>query len=818
MLENFFDIFKQLPPEYQERLKYEIEVITNNGIKDFTPYFLTLYDVIQFCKKNNIIVGPGRGSGPASLLNYLLGLTSLDPVKLKLPFSRFLSKARLKKSIPDLDIDFPSAKRELINSYIFDKYGDRAALVSAFALQKLKNSLLDSWRIHVLQPGKFEIEKAKETKNSALIFKIEQELDKKTEHFNSVRKSLGMCPAGISDLDWLDGYEQDEERVPGLLESHEEFIRFCDMYPEVYKTAREILGIPRNLSVHAAGVVIADRPLYEICPVMKVDGRNVIAYDKKTISKIGLVKNDNLGLKTLDWIQDCIELVNDKDLIENIWDLKEDAEVYKHFLDGHCRTLFQCDTLGGARYTKKLQPNNKADLFAAVALNRPGALDAKVTLVGGEEVSAADAYTMVKNHGRQVNLVHQDLNDILKETNGVITYQEQVMKSIQDLLGFTEEESDSIRSAISDKNPKGFESIRERLPRLKDRGWTDSQCADFFQQLEAFSRYSFNQAHSASYGTITYVTAYLKHHYPLQWWCAVLSSISADEIMEKMWPEVNTLIEVPDVSRSKEKFTVHDGKLIPPLKLISNVGPKSIEDIASKAPFASFEDFVTRIEGRVTNKRTVTHLILSGALDSLLQGLSMKEKLTKYLELKAKKEGKKKLDEIEIDLNTLTPLKEYLVAKQIFPVKNIKLSKVIKQTPGLKLPFIEQHVFFNGKEELAKTLRGDAPLVDGAKFMSITSEIKNYHENSIDVCIFGYVVATRKFSYFSKKLKKEKEALEVTLDLDNNMVKIVCWPRSADFAPMISKYIKDQSVYLFKMRINKDESFQYSILGVEEII
>lgn len=818
MLEKFFEIYKDLPEPYQERLKFEVDVITNNGLKDFTPYFITLYDIIQFCKQNNILVGPGRGSGPASLVNYLLGLTSLDPIKYNLPFSRFLSKARLKKSIPDLDCDFPKSKREQINNYIFEKYGDRAALVSAFSTQKLKNSLLDSWRIHIIQPTKFQIEQAKNNKNPALAFKLEQELDKKTEYFNSVRKSLGMCPAGITDIEWLNGYEKDEEKVAGLLESHEEFIKFCADYPEVFKTAKEILGIPRNLSVHAAGVVIADRPLHEFCPVMKVDNKNIIAYDKKTVAKIGLVKNDVLGLNTLDMIQGCVDLINDKELKENVWDLKEDAEVFKLFLDGHCRTLFQCDTIGAARYTGKLRPKNRAELSAAVALNRPGALDAKVSLTSGEEVSAAAAFILSKNEGKSVELVHEDLRPFVQNTNLIYIYQEQIMKTIQDLLGFTEEESDSIRSAISDKNPTGFDVVKERILKLKEKGWTDKQCNEFLQQLQAFGRYGFNQAHSFSYMEISYVTAYLKHFYPLQWWCSVLSCIEADEIVEKMWPEVHYLIEIPSVNTSKEKFSIHNDKLIPPLKLISNVGPKAIEDIANKAPYASFEDFVTRIEGRVTNKRTVVHLILAGALDELLPNLTTKEKITKYLELKAKKEGKKKLDEIDIDLENLTPLKEFLLSKQIFPVKNIELTQIALESKEVKLPFVNQNVFFNGIEENVKTLRGEAPLVNGKKFALLSEDIKNYIEDYIDVCAFGYVVNTRRFSYFSKKLQKEKEAFELTLDLDNNMVKMVCWPRTNEFSPKISNYVKDKSIYLFKLRINKNENFKYNILGVEEIV
>ncbi len=818
MLEKLFEIYKELPEPYQKRLKAEIDVVTSNSVKDFMPYFITLADIIDFCNKNNILVGPTRGSGGGFLINYLLGLTALDPVKYDLPLSRFLSHARLQRSIPDLDIDFPTSKRELINNYIFEKYGDRAALVAAFALQKLKNSLLDSWRIHIIQPSKFEIETAKQKGDAALAYRLDKELEKKTEYFNSIRKSLGTCPAGISDMEWLLGYEQDGEHTAGLLESHEEFIKFCESYPQVFETAKEILGVPRNLSVHAAGVVIADRPLYELCPVMKIDGKNVIVYDKKTVAKIGLVKNDNLGLTTLDWIQNCLDLIGDPELRKNIWDLPEDIDVYKEFLDGHCRTLFQHDTLGGARFAQKLKPVSKQDLFASVALNRPGALDAKIKISDTEEVSAADAFILRKQGKIPVEFLHDDLKPILSDTQGIFAYQEQIMKTIQMLLGFSEEESVSIRSAISDKNPKGFEAIKERLPLLKQRGWSDAQISEFFQQIEAFSRYSFNLSHSAGYGTIAYVTAYLKHKYPLQWWTAVLSSMAADEIIEKMWPEVHKLIERPSVNESRQRFAINNGKLIPPLKLISNVGPKAIEDIAQKAPFKSFEEFVERIDGRVTNKRTVINLILSGALDNLLEGLSMKDKLIKYLELKAKKEKKKKIEEIDIDLENLTPLTEFLLSKKIFPVKNLKLSKIVEETQGLNLPFVKRHVFINGKEELAKTWRGEVPLVDGDRFTKISNEIKTYGENYVDICCFGYVVATRKFSYFSKKLKKEKEAFEVTIDIDNHMLKIVCWPRSAEFSPKITHYLKDQNVYLFKIRINQDDSFKYGIVGVEEII
>jgi len=816
MLTKLYEIYKVLPPEYQTRLKHELDVIQNNSKGDFLPYFMTLSDICDFCENNNIPIGPGRGSAAASLVSYLLGITSLDPIRYNLPFSRFLSKERLEKSVPDIDLDFPKIQRQLVTDYIFKKYGERAAFVSAIAFQKLKNSLQDSFRINVVQPSQFEIKQFAKT-NTARAATLESELKRKTQYFDSMRKNLGFAPIGRDDNEWLDGFENDGAREPGLLETNSFFAKFVQEYPKVYETARELLGIPRQMSTHAAGVVIANINLHEFVPVMKVDGRNVIAYDKKIIAKLGLVKQDLLGLVTLSFINDTLELIGDKNLVKQKWDLPDDAEVYKEFIDGKCRTLFQWDTSSGSAFAKKLKPTCKSDIFDGVAINRPGATNAMIKFEDGTEKSAAETYLLRKDGKLPVTYLHKDLEPILGDTQALWVYQESVMKSIQDLLGFSEAESDQIRAAISDKNIKGFDAIKERLPKLKERGWTDSQVSEFFEQLSAFSGFAFNKAHSASYGLISYTTAYLKNKFPLEWWASVLTGTEPNEIIEKMWPEISHLIDLPDVNTSSDRFVIKNKRLVPPLKLINNVGPKAIQDISSKSPFASLQDFADRIDSRVTNKRCVINLIKAGAMDSQFSAnTAQKDKIKLYLE--TRKESAKKIAESYKEFEDLNAVQEYIDAKKAFPVKIASLSDAVAACRDVKLPLVNISHTICGQEMTLPSMRGAEPLVNGALLSQISSSISRHNEKSIDVCSFGYVLKVRQFSYFSKKLNVEKSAVELVLDFDNFIVSTVVWPRSADYAPAIASHIKEENAYLFKIRINKDENWRYGISGLEQIL
>jgi DNA polymerase-3 subunit alpha len=811
MLEKLQEILEKLPEDYRNLLIEELNIITDNGVCDFMPYFLSLKEITDTARSIKALKGPLRGSAGGSLVSYLLGITEINPLQYKLPLKRFMSISRLQRSQPDIDLDYPGPdKRNEINKILFDKYGDRVAFVCTFGMQKLKNSLLDGWRICIVQPTELKIKHFKDEGNKVEMLNLKTSLDKLTKEFNTVRKSLGNCPVGYTDLEWLDGCIKDEEYHPGLLETNAAFREWTAKYPQVLETAKSILAIPRQIGQHAAGVVIADVPLYEIVPVMKIDGFNVIAYDKKTVQKLGLIKFDNLGLTCLNFIGDTLEKLEKKGIHLDPWNLPDVPEVYNEYIDGNCRTLFQFDTVGGAGFAKKMKPKSKNDLFAAVALNRPGALDARIKTKDGKEIVAADAYIQRMHGDLDVEYLHDDLKIILKDTYGIYCYQEQVAKTIQEFLGYSEEEADTIRGAISDKNPKAFEEIKKRLPMLIARGWTQEQADSLYETLLAFARYSFNLSHSVGYGLMSYTTAYLKHFYPLEWWTSVLTHSKPDEVTEKYWPEIYHLIDEPNVNVAKPSYELVGGRIVPPLNLVNGIGAAGLQDICSKAPFASFDDFMARIDSRKTNKRVVINLLKSGAMNVLYtdKSLGLKDKVMQYLIEKAKKERKKKIEDTPEELKNLNPYKEYLISKDVFPVSTLSLTDAILKTSDINKPFVQK----DGK----LFLRGKLPLLNGDGLNKALINNKSLEE-TLECVAYGYVIAVRKFSYHSEKYDMDKSALELILDFDGHQIKTVSWPRKADVEPILSKFIKEKTVYLFNIKISSDDVWKFSIAGVDSI-
>ena len=317
-----------------------------------------------------------------------------------------------------------------------------------------------------------------------------------------------------------------------------------------------------------------------------------------------------------------------------------------------------------------------------------------------------------------------------------------------------------------------------------------------------------NCSHSVGYGLISYATAYLKHHYPLEWWTSVLSNSTPDEVTEKFWSEICHLIEEPNINTSKEKYELHNGRIIPPINLINGVGPEALRDISAKAPFASLEDFVNRIDGRKTNKKVIINLLKSGAMNVLFEEkMSLKDKVTDYLVWKSLKEGKKQ-EELPEELKDLNPYKEFLLNKQVLPVSIISLTDAILNTQGINQPFVIR--------DNQRYLRGRIPLFDGK---TLHQTLDNYEtlEESVECVSYGYVIAVRNFSYFSEKYSMNKSALELILDFDGYQQKIVCWPRKADTEPILSKYIKEKTFYLFNLKIQNVSNWKFSIMGVEEV-
>ena len=808
---------------YNDHFSFEIE---NDGIwlriesitrfsKKTKVYDLEVKTDSSFLTENGIV----HNSAGGCLTAYLLGITSTDPIKYDLPFSRFLSKSRLKKSVPDIDVDFeviknnPMLHRDEVNKYIFEKYGEKAAQIATFGMLKLKNSLQDSFRINISQPTEAKIhhliKSGKKDEANSLMLWLKNERTK----FDSIRKTLGVAPAGISELEWLTGVNNEEHEYAGLLKENIEFKKWAEENEIIINTAKLLLGIPRNIGKHAAGVVIADRPIHEMCGVMKIDGHNVIAYNKKDVSKLGLIKNDNLASTCLSFIGDTLRSLKSKGIFLDPWDLPEDPDVFDSFMDGYCLTIFQHETSGGANFVKKLKPKCKEDLFFSVALNRPGGIDAKISFPDGTQLSASEVYIQRRNGNIPVTYLHDDLIPILKNTLGVYVFQEQVMASLQLLLGYTEEESDSIRSAISDKNPQAFEEVKSKLPSLLNKGWNISQINEFYNQIIAFSGYAFNKSHSCGYGLMAYATAYLKYHYKIEWWAAVLSNSSSDEVMKKYWREINSFVNLPSVNKSKPGYTIAEGKLIPPLNLIKGIGDKALQEISDNAPFLNIEDFVNRAK---VNKTVVINLLKAGAMNDFFEkNISLSEKIKIFFELKGKKEKKK----ISIDPEYLSidSLKEYLLAKSVLPIANISLSSIIFNTDFINKPFINVVYYTSDLKEVnLNSLRGTLPLISGKSLNTIIENFSSFNENFLNVCCYGYVTELRKFPYFCKNTQTQKQAMELKLDFDNFFFNIVCWPNKKEISPVIEKFVLENHVFLFKLKIQKERT-NFSITGIEEI-
>lgn len=787
--------------------------------KKATVYDLEVLDDHSFLTFNGIV----HNSAGGSLTAYLLGITSIDPIRWNLPFSRFLSVSRLKKSVPDIDVDFEVNEknhlwhRDSINEYIFNKYGDRAAQIATFGMLKLKSSLMDSFRIHLVQPTNIKISRLKEAGQFQEMEALTNWLHNERLEFDNMRKSLGKDPTDITSLEWLQGYTRDEIFYPGLIDTNDHLKKWMVRYPEVIETAKTLMGIPRSIGKHAAGIVIADRSISELCGVMKIDGHNVIAYNKKDVAKLGLIKNDNLGVTCLNFIGDTLRLLAKEGIVLDPWELPEDEAVFDTFMDDRCLTLFQHETLGGARFIKKLVPKCKEDLFASVALNRPGALNAKITLDDGTTMPAADVYLERRAGRLPLQYLHDDLEPILKSTFGVYVYQEQVMASVQLLLNYTEEESDTIRSGISDKKVQAFDEVKKRLPLLKERGWNDAQIADFFQQVIAFSEYSFNKSHSCAYGLVAYTTSYLKYHYPMQWWASVLSHSKSKDVMEKYWVEVNSFVTAPSINSSQDSYVIRGDKIIPPLNLIKGVGENALAELAAKAPYTDLKDLLDRVGKRVVNKGKIVSLITAGALNDLFgPDVSLSEKFKIYFDLKAAAEKKKKTEIEEKHLN-LNPYQEYLLAKQVLPISNILLSESIFKTPNINKPFINVTYYTTDHRELnVQALRASLPLVSGKVFNRVLNNMYSYKDNYLDVGCYGYVAMMRKFPYTCKKTGRALQGVELQLDFDSFFYNMVCWPSKTEKSPAVGEFLAEKQAFLLKIRLQRGRE-DFKIIGVEDI-
>ncbi|MDL2248967.1 DNA polymerase III subunit alpha, partial [Tyzzerella sp. OttesenSCG-928-J15] len=571
--------YAQITPELRERLNYELDVIISMG---FCDYFLITWDFIRFAREKGIMVGPGRGSGAGSIVAYCLRITNIDPIKYNLIFERFLNPERV--SMPDFDIDFCYERRQEVIDYVIEKYGaDHVAQIITFGTMGARNAIRDVGRALAISYG--DVDRIAKMIPFELGITIERALKINPE----LRKAY-----------------EDEEDTRNLI----------DM-------SMKLEGLPRHASTHAAGVVISDRPVMEYVPLNYNDGVITTQFPMTTLEELGLLKMDFLGLRTLTIIRHAVEQIKisfGKDIdIDNI--TFDDPAVYEMISQGKTEGVFQLESSGMTSFMRDLRPENLDDIIAGISLYRPGPMDFIPKYVRG------------KHSGGEIKYLTPKLKPILEPTYGCIVYQEQVMQIVRELAGYSLGRSDLIRRAMSKKKADVMEQERKNfiyglgddVPGCIKNGIPKEVGEQIFEEMTDFAKYAFNKSHAAAYAVVAYQTAWLKLYYPVQFMAALMSSVMDQSAKVSEYIEVCKKMGItmlpPDINKGYSSFSVDGSSIRFGLSAIKNVGKNVINTIVAErdlnGPFKSLTEFITRVDGKDLNKRSLEGLIRTGAFDSL---------------------------------------------------------------------------------------------------------------------------------------------------------------------------------------------------------
>ncbi|MCP4583310.1 MAG: DNA polymerase III subunit alpha [candidate division Zixibacteria bacterium] len=567
--------YGEVTDELKKRLDYELSIIKQMG---YSGYFLIVRDFIVFARDNEIPVGPGRGSAAGSLVSYSLGITNIDPMKYNLLFERFLNPERV--SMPDIDIDFADRGRDRVIEYVTDKYGqENVAQIITFGTMAARAVVRDVGRVLSVPYG--DMDRVAKTIPEEIGMTLEKALD---------------ISADLKDL------KNNDESIAKVLE---------------YSIVLE--GLARHSSTHAAGVVIAPKALTNYVPLYKSNKDEITTqFDMRCVDTIGLLKMDFLGLRTLTVIDDAIRLIKktqDVDIIIDDIPL-DDPDVYKLFAAGRTIGIFQFESSGMREYLRKLGPTCIDDLIAMNALYRPGPLDSGMI----------DTYIDCKRGRKKMKFPHPVLEPILKDTYGVIVFQEQVLKIAQDMAGYSLGKADILRKAIGKKQAEIMAQQKSEFIEGAVKKKVDKKIAEqVFDMIETFARYGFVKAHATGYAVVAYQTAYLKAHYQAEFIAAALTSEMGNSnrvtAFKNECKELGIELLPPDINEGFSYFTVVDGQIVFGLAAVKNVGISAVEAVVEAredgGKFTDIADFCKRADLRVVNKKALESLIAAGAFDSI---------------------------------------------------------------------------------------------------------------------------------------------------------------------------------------------------------
>ena len=736
---------QQLSSIYMERLEHELKIIQEMA---FTSYFLIVWDFIHYAKQNNIPVGPGRGSAAGSLVSYLLEITDIDPIKYGLLFERFLNPKR--KELPDIDIDFCYVRRPEVINYVTKKYGqENVAQIITFGTMQARAVVRDVGRVMGMS-------------------------------YADVDKIAKMIPPdpSISLREALDS----ESELNHLVKTDEQI-------KKLFEIALPLEGLFRHASVHAAGVVIADSALNDYMPLFKSgDGQITTGFSMEALGKIGLLKVDFLGLRTLTVIKQTIELI--KQTREMSIDIDEinlsDQKTFKMLCSAQTIGVFQLESSGMRDLLRKLEPERFEDLIALLALYRPGPIGSGML----------DDF-IKRRHGQvAVRYDHKKLESILNGTYGIIVYQEQVMQIASQLGGFTLASADRLRRAMSKKIPEVMEEQRKNfILGCKNNGITEHTANKIFDLILYFSGYGFNRSHSAAYAMISYRTAYLKANFPVEFMTALLTSErdNTDKIVEYV-NEANRMglnILPPDINTSEAEFKAVDDKNIRfGLLAIKNIGSGAIESIVEArgkgGNFSNLEDFCSRVDLRLVNRKVVESLIKAGALDSLgMSRAGMMWGLDKVLNLASRIQREKATGQLSFF--------DFGDTQDAF--RGLTGISQIREWPEPQLLAFEKDMlgFYVSGHPLARYAKN----LSRFRFCSIADLKKRSHGEEIKVV--GLII---KIKQTTTRAKGEKMAILKLEDLEG-IVEVLVFPQAFR---AVAKNIQPNSIVLIKGRLDLKEN------------
>ena len=783
-------------PVYIERFKREIDVIWKNKRLNFMPYFLMYEDICTYARSQGIVQGISRGSAGGCLVAYYLKIIHINPVEQELPFERFLSIPRIDGgSFPDFDTDF--GQREQILAYLMEKYQAGFAQIGTVQSYKTKNAIKEAM---------FAIfGRARNDKEVCI-----------------VTDTIPDSPQGLEEYKFLYGYtDTDGITHKGQLEINDALVKFFDQYPEVADIVKRLIGLPKGMGRHASGFVIStldlssDRVPLALFDDAKLGKIWVTQFEAKMVEGSGLVKADILGVTAIKTITEAMLLIKARtglDLFEEdtkgvqaIYRLPEDEGVYKDFYNRKTDSSFQFNTDLIKSFAQSFAPSCRKDLANLTALARPGALGVEFK----PGVSATHFYINVRNGKSKPEYIHPDLEPTLRDTYGVIAYQEQLMNVLVAMCGYSLEEADQIRSAIAKKKrdvmTKAFERVRTYTV---TRGWTIEQANKLCDVLIAYADYSFNKSHACAYGELGYITLWLKHNYPLEWWSAVLNN-SEEKKLRYYVSVLGDLVAPPSVNTPSYEFKIAGNKIAAPLTSIKGFGPAAMRAVVKNGPFKNINDFVGRIGSQVRADHFGA-LIKARALDCIMDSaIPYKDARIKLIEDFCHLRKLKKLnddsvyqtDALSIFINerdsSKTFNKELAQDPDMYPVLH-------KQWPALTPT----------KRKSVPLMMGSVNVISGVRSANaILTAHTDDDGDGIEIGMIGLFVSSSHRNGISKKNGRRWRKVEMILSDGSSDIECIWWDRDKAL-----RFQKDTVVYVHgKLKQGWRGLPQISIIDVERI-